>query len=130
MALRMNDYNRTWNPSTRRWMYEHRQVAEQMVGRPLKPTEHVHHKDHDPRNNSPDNLVILSSRDHLLQHPPARKQFHCDVADCPSPHYAKGLCRNHYRMDAPVIEGMGDSNGAPVFDGMSKQGSLSFFYPY
>ena len=33
--------------------HEHRVVAEQMLGRPLKPGEVVHHIDEDKRNNNP-----------------------------------------------------------------------------
>lgn len=40
----------------------HRVVAEQLLGRPLLPTEVVHHRDGDGQNNAPENLVVLSSQ--------------------------------------------------------------------
>lgn len=42
--------------------HTHRIVAEQMLGRPLKPGEVVHHIDCDKRNNSPENLMIFASQ--------------------------------------------------------------------
>ena len=49
--------------------HEHRVVAEQMLGRELKPEEVVHHIDGDPKNNSPDNIfVFCSQREHAEHH--------------------------------------------------------------
>jgi len=48
--------------------HEHRTVAEAKIGRPLLPGEIVHHKDHDKRNNHPDNLEVLTQADHLRTH--------------------------------------------------------------
>ena len=43
--------------------------AQNALGRPLNPGEVVHHRDHDPTNNSPDNLLVfMTQRDHLLYH--------------------------------------------------------------
>ena len=42
-------------------VYLHRVVAEQTIGRKLRPGEIVHHLDHDKTNNSPENLVVCSS---------------------------------------------------------------------
>lgn len=42
--------------------HEHRVVAEQKIGRPLKKGEVVHHIDGNKRNNDPDNLMILDSQ--------------------------------------------------------------------
>lgn len=45
----------------RGYVYEHRLVASEMIGRPLLPAEQVHHRDGDKLNNSPKNLEIMSS---------------------------------------------------------------------
>ena len=42
--------------------HTHRVVAEQMLGRPLKPGEVVHHIDGNKRNNVPENLKVFSSQ--------------------------------------------------------------------
>jgi len=48
--------------------HEHRIVAEQMLGRPLKRGEIVHHIDGNRHNNAPDNLQVMSQADHLRLH--------------------------------------------------------------
>lgn len=45
-----------------RKVFEHRHVMEQHIGRPLDPTEVVHHKDGDRLNNSIENLELLPSQ--------------------------------------------------------------------
>jgi hypothetical protein len=49
--------------------HTHRAVAEQKIGRKLRPGEIVHHKDGNKRNNSPDNLEIFrSQKEHAAYH--------------------------------------------------------------
>lgn len=40
----------------------HRVIAEQLIGRSLKPGEVVHHRDENKYNNNPDNLVVFPSQ--------------------------------------------------------------------
>jgi hypothetical protein len=49
-------------------VFEHRHVAEQVLGRKLKKHEIVHHLDGDTKNNDRKNLVILSRGKHLTLH--------------------------------------------------------------
>ena len=46
----------------------HRVVAENIVGRPLRSDEHVHHIDEDKSNNSEHNLVVLTAAEHRRAH--------------------------------------------------------------
>jgi len=43
------------------YVYEHILVAEDKLGRELLPGEVVHHVDHNPRNNHPDNLMVFKT---------------------------------------------------------------------
>ncbi len=53
---------------------EHRVVAEEMLGRPLKPGEVVHHIDGNKQNNAPENLMVFeSSSAHLAFHAKLRR---------------------------------------------------------
>jgi hypothetical protein len=56
----------TMNPGLRRdgYSYEHRLVAEKIIGRPLRKGEIVHHKDGNKLNNDPLNLEVLPSIAH------------------------------------------------------------------
>jgi hypothetical protein len=48
--------------------HEHRVVAEQMLGRPLRRGEIVHHIDGNKHNNDPSNLQVMSQSDHIREH--------------------------------------------------------------
>lgn len=47
---------------------EHRIVAQESIGRELLEKEIVHHKDHNPLNNHPRNLVITNKEEHSKHH--------------------------------------------------------------
>jgi HNH endonuclease len=67
-------------PSTYRKLFgrhEHRVIAEKKIGRALRPDEHVHHKDHDRQNNTPENLEVLPAREHLALHAALRRKTKC-----------------------------------------------------
>jgi len=58
-----------------RWVYEHRYVMENILGRKLKRHEHVHHLDGDTLNNHPLNLVVILHSDH--------SKIHCAFPNAP-----------------------------------------------
>jgi len=54
---------------SRGYTYEHQLVMEEKLGRRLVKGEIVHHKDENPGNNDPDNLVLKANRaEHALAH--------------------------------------------------------------
>jgi hypothetical protein len=56
------------NANQQGYVYEHRLVVEENIGRYLKPDEIVHHIDLDPTNNKIDNLLVLDSSEHTTLH--------------------------------------------------------------
>ncbi len=48
--------------------HEHRTVMEKVLGRKLKHTDYVHHKDGSKRNNKPSNLVVMTPAAHARLH--------------------------------------------------------------
>ncbi len=51
-----------------RYIAEHRLVMESILGRPLESSEHVHHRNGNPRDNRPENLTMLSQAEHNREH--------------------------------------------------------------
>lgn len=56
------------NPRMYGWVYEHRVVAEEFLGRPLRKDEEVHHLDENKTNNHPENLLVLTQSQHQKLH--------------------------------------------------------------
>lgn len=65
-------------------MLEHRHVMGQHLGRKLKPTEIVHHKDENKLNNAIGNLEIVTRKSHKELHNPAglRTETHKECRKC------------------------------------------------
>ena len=54
-------------------VYLHRHIASLKVGHWLTSEEHVHHIDENKLNNDPDNIEVLSNKEHMLKHYPEAK---------------------------------------------------------
>ena len=68
-----------WDGGKRR--RAHRVIMERVLGRPLRHDEHVHHRDHNPLNNDPANLEVMSREDHERLHGEERR-VHPDEKTC------------------------------------------------
>ena len=53
----------------------HRVIVERAIGRTLVPTEHVHHRDHNPLNNDLANLEVLDAAVHFRLHGDERRKY-------------------------------------------------------
>ena len=77
------------------YVLEHILVMETILGRSLTEHERVHHKNHDPADNRPQNLQLYSSNaDHLRDEGHHRKRQ--PPCLCGTVAVAKGLCSTHY----------------------------------
>jgi hypothetical protein len=60
----VNGYIRVLVPGTGSYQLEHRAIMEEFLGRKLKSTEQVHHKNGDKTDNRLENLEIINIREH------------------------------------------------------------------
>lgn len=64
-AVKCPDHPRAWKNG---YIYEHRIIAECMIGRLLTPAEEVHHKNENSLDNTPTNLEVLTGGNHRKHH--------------------------------------------------------------
>lgn len=94
----------------RDWRYEHRVIAEQTLGRPLRSNEHAHHKNRNTLDNRPENIEVLTSRDHAILHHDLGNRWsikfdHC--VNCKTTckrHLSHGLCTTCYQRKDVLIK--------------------------
>lgn len=61
-------YEQVYQPWYNFWEYTHHMSAREYFGKPLGTNEHIHHLDHNKRNNRPDNLRQANKLEHLKEH--------------------------------------------------------------
>ena len=59
--------------NSRGYIYEHRFVMEQKLGRFLEPQEKVHHINRDGKDNRPENLQVVTDKEHIDIHLTGKK---------------------------------------------------------
>lgn len=76
--------------------YQHRVIAEEVLGRPLKSTEIVHHIDENKQNNQKSNLLICTLTYHAILH----QRLDCVKAGFDPNLYLKcSLCKTYHLKD-------------------------------
>lgn len=82
-------YRQITTPDGRK-MLEHRYVMELMLGRRLKRSEQVHHRNHDRLDNRPENLELVNSQEHGERHTQHATVKNCAICRVPFvPHKTK-----------------------------------------
>jgi hypothetical protein len=94
----------------RRWKYEHRVVAEQVLGRTLGKGEIVHHVNRDTLDNRPENLRVMTCGEHTKLHMSITawsiKRDSCIECNTASrKHEGLGLCTACYQRNAAKKRG-------------------------
>jgi hypothetical protein len=111
------------------YVAEHRLVMEAIIGRYLAPDEIVHHKNHDPSDNHPENLSLESRSSHAALHGNFPKP--CRIIGCDRKHKRQTLCDTHAKYaerhrlsmrvaDLPSIPRRTKQHHAPPSDPMSE----------
>lgn len=74
---------------------KHRLVMEEHIGRSLKSSECVHHRDGNPLNNSISNLVITTQSEHMMHYHKKYKNRLCAISGCGKKLAQCGFCSGH-----------------------------------
>ena len=94
------------------YVFQHRLVMEQHIGRYLKPEEKVHHINHIVTDNRIDNLQIVTQSEHFSLHLTKdmsnRRCLECGSNETYNRHWRDGLChkcycRNYYHRKNMLI---------------------------
>ena len=101
---------------------DHRIIMEKFLGRKLKKSEIIHHKNHNRLDNRIENLEITTQKIHGKMYSGRRKYFFCTIPGCGKVHRGRGLCMNHYMQFRRGRLSIALASGDWVFGGKQKKG--------
>lgn len=99
-----NGHMQVWDPVRKVARLAHRVKLEQKLGRPLSPSDVVHHRNENKHDNRLRNLKVVARDHHTAHH---KRMFETCLSYqmkqtakryCHRPHHAKGLCNTHHRQ--------------------------------
>jgi len=123
----------------------HRLIAKELIGRPLRKYEQVHHKDKNRKNYSKDNLEITTIKQHRLLHHPilkikcyecgklkkiSEKRYKWKLAHGQKNFYCSRKCTlkntlSHYKTELDIILTKGLKEGKTIYKIAQENSSLN-----
>jgi hypothetical protein len=103
--IKTNGYVKVWDSETQKYVFQHRKIVEESIGRKLTNSEDVHHINYNKEDNSIENLMLITKSEHSKLHESIDTQKHnrknaskCIYPNCENKTSSKyHLCNKHYK---------------------------------
>ena len=92
--INKSGYRMIYSKHVKHYVFEHRIILEKKLARKLLKNEICHHKNHIKLDNRPENLEVMTRREHVIKHNGARGT--CSFKECNRKHFGRSYCSLHY----------------------------------